>query len=59
MVEDLGAFLDHEGNTPREEVHEVWEEVGMRRLHELLYVEGVILGGGRCTSNLITAPLLL
>ena len=59
VVEPFGALFDDEGHRPREEVHEVGEQVGVRTLHELLDVEGVVLRGKSDTSNLITAALLL
>jgi hypothetical protein len=59
MVDNFCAFFDDEGNGPAEEVHEVGQEVGMRAVDELLDVQGVALGRGMSTSNLMTAPLLL
>lgn len=59
MVKDLRTLLDHERYGPGEEIHEVRQQVGMWAFHELLDVEGVILGGERGTSNFMTAALLL
>lgn len=59
VVEDLVALLGHEGNTPREQVHKVGQQVGVRTLHELLDVQRVVLRERTVTSNLMTAPLLL
>jgi len=59
VVQHFRALLDDEGDGPGEEVHEVGQEVGVRALHELLDVEGVVLHKCVNTSNLMTAALLL
>lgn len=59
VVEHFSAFLDHEGDGPSEEVHEVRQQIGVRTFHELLNVERIVLSGWRRTSNLMTAALLL
>ena len=59
MIEYFGALFDDEGDAPGEKVHEVWQQVGVGRLHELLDVQSVVLTTHNRTSNFITAPLLL
>ena len=38
VVQYFGALFDDEGDAPGEKVHEVWQQVGVGRLHELLDV---------------------
>lgn len=59
VVQHLRALFNDKWYRPCEQVHEIGKQVGMRTLHELLDVEGVVLRGKSGTSNLITAALLL
>jgi hypothetical protein len=56
----VGTLLGHERDGPREDVHEIRQQVGMLCVVELLDVQRVVLRGiAKGTSNLMTAPLLL
>ena len=43
VVQHLAALLNDKRNRPSEEVHEIWKQIGMWTLDELLNVQSIVL----------------